>query len=76
MSLLTKFYKMTGTTCTKLQYEKIEIEIFKYIRNLTLSIYNVDSLLFVDFVDRIKHTKLVIRRIFIPIYVCSDNRTG
>ena len=56
--------------------KKIEIEILKYIRNLTQSISNLDFLLFVDFVDSIKHTKLVIRRIFIPIYVCSDNRTG
>jgi len=31
------------------------------MRNLTLLIYNVDSLLFVDFVDSIKHTKLVIQ---------------
>jgi len=31
-----------------------------YTRNLTQSIYNVDSLLFVDFC------------IFVPIYVCTD----
>ena len=35
-----------------------------YTRNLTQSIYNVDSLLFVDF------------SIFVPIYVCTDYRRG